>query len=144
LLPATVAAQTPPATGNVQNLQGAWMVRLGSGNGSKYKFEADPVVVDGVMSIPTGNDDSRGVAVGEGKVFSGQLDGSFVALDQQTGGRGGTEWSPTSYSPQTGFVHVNAGMQDGVLSTVPQSFVLGQRYTGQAGGSAPPAATVAE
>src|SRR5438105_13652474 len=44
-------------TGNVQNLQGAWMARLGSGTGSKYKFEADPLVVDGVMYIPTGNDD---------------------------------------------------------------------------------------
>jgi quinohemoprotein ethanol dehydrogenase len=101
---------------NVAQLQGAWMTRLGSGRGSKYKFEADPVVVDGVMYIPTGNDDifaldaktgkkiwewdsdipqvndliccgwdNRGVAVGDGKVYSGLLDGSFVALDQQTG-----------------------------------------------------------
>jgi quinohemoprotein ethanol dehydrogenase len=101
---------------NVAQLQGAWMTRLGSGRGSKYKFEADPVVVDGVMYIPTGNDDifamdaktgkkiwewdsdipqtndliccgwdNRGVAAGEGKIFSGQLDGSFVALDQKTG-----------------------------------------------------------
>jgi quinohemoprotein ethanol dehydrogenase len=52
------------------------------------------------------------------------------------GGRGGTEFSPTSYSPQTGFVYVNAGMQDGVLSVAPQRFVLGKRYTGQAGGTA--------
>ena len=29
--------------------------------------------------------DNRGVAVGDGKVFSGLLDGSFVALDQKTG-----------------------------------------------------------
>jgi quinohemoprotein ethanol dehydrogenase len=103
-------------TTNVKNLRGAWMTRLGSGKGSKYKFEADPIVVDGVMYIPTGNDDifaleakngrklweyssdipqtndliccgwdNRGVAAGEGKIFSGQLDGSFVALDQKTG-----------------------------------------------------------
>jgi quinohemoprotein ethanol dehydrogenase len=103
-------------TTNVQNLQGAWLTRLGSGNGSKYKFEAEPVVVDGVMYIPTGNDDifaldartgkklwayasdipqvndliccgwdNRGVAAGDGRVYSGQLDGSFVALDQKTG-----------------------------------------------------------
>jgi quinohemoprotein ethanol dehydrogenase len=101
---------------NVQNLQGAWMTRLGSGDGSKYKFEADPLVVDGIMYIPTGNDDifaldaktgrkmweynsdipqvndliccgwdNRGVAAGEGMIYSGQLDGSFVALDQKTG-----------------------------------------------------------
>jgi alcohol dehydrogenase (cytochrome c) len=92
------------------------MTRLGSGRGAKYKFEADPIVVDGVMYIPTGNDDifaldgktgkklweynsdipqtndliccgwdNRGVAAGMGMIFSGQLDGSFVALDQKTG-----------------------------------------------------------
>jgi quinohemoprotein ethanol dehydrogenase len=103
-------------TGNVAQLKGAWMTRLGSGRGAKYKFEADPIVIDGVMYIPTGNDDifaldgktgkkvweynsdipqvndliccgwdNRGVAAGEGMIFSGQLDGSFVALDQKTG-----------------------------------------------------------
>ena len=29
-------------TGNVAGLKGAWMTRLGSGKGAKYKFEADP------------------------------------------------------------------------------------------------------
>ncbi len=103
-------------TANVAQLKGVWMTRLGSGRGSKYRFEADPLVVDGVMYIPTGNDDifaldsktgrklwewdsdipqvndliccgwdNRGVAVGDGKVYSGLLDGSFVALDQKTG-----------------------------------------------------------
>src|SRR4030088_2171132 len=101
---------------NVRSLKGAWMTRLGSGKGSKYRFEPDPIVIDGVMYVPTGNDDifaldarngqkiweyfsdipqvndliccgwdNRGVAAGEGKIFSGQLDGSFVALDQKTG-----------------------------------------------------------
>jgi glucose dehydrogenase len=103
-------------TTNVKSLKGAWMTRLGSGRGSKYYFEADPIVIDGIMYVPTGNDDiyaldakngrklweynsdipqtndliccgwdNRGVAAGEGKIFSGQLDGSFVALDQKTG-----------------------------------------------------------
>src|SRR2546428_4353688 len=103
-------------TSNVSQLRGVWMTRLGSGRGSKYRFEADPLVVNGVMYIPTGNDDvfaldaktgrkmwewdsdipqvndliccgwdNRGVAVGEGKIYSGLLDGSFWALDQQTG-----------------------------------------------------------
>jgi quinohemoprotein ethanol dehydrogenase len=103
-------------TSNVSQLKGVWMARLGSGRGSKYRFEADPLVVDGVMYIPTGNDDifaldaktgkklwewdsdipqvndliccgwdNRGVAVGDGRVYSGLLDGSFVALDQKTG-----------------------------------------------------------
>jgi alcohol dehydrogenase (cytochrome c) len=103
-------------TSNVSQLRGVWMTRLGSGRGTKYKFEADPIVVNGVMYVPTGNDDifaldaktgaklweyqsdipqvndliccgwdNRGVAVGAGKVFSGMLDGSFVALDQKSG-----------------------------------------------------------
>jgi len=103
-------------TSNVQNLRGAFLTRLGSARGTKYIFEADPLVIDGVMYIPTGNDDifaldgktgkklweydsdipqtndliccgwdNRGVAAGEGMIFSGQLDGSFVALDQKTG-----------------------------------------------------------
>ncbi len=103
-------------TSNVSQLKGVWMTRLGSGRGSKYYFEADPVVINGVMYIPTGNDDvfaldaktgkqiwswasdipqvndliccgwdNRGVAVGDGRVYTGLLDGSFVALDQQTG-----------------------------------------------------------
>src|SRR4030088_1874656 len=103
-------------TGNVGQLKGAWMTRLNSGRGTKFRFEPDPLVIDGVMYIPTGNDDifaldaksgkrlweyfsdipqvndalccgwdNRGVAAGEGKIFSGQLDGSFVALDQATG-----------------------------------------------------------
>jgi alcohol dehydrogenase (cytochrome c) len=106
--------QLTPA--NVSQLRGVWMTRLGSGRGAKYRFEADPLVVNGVMYIPTGNDDifaldaktgkkmwewdsdipqvndliccgwdNRGVAVGDGKIYSGLLDGSFVALDQNTG-----------------------------------------------------------
>jgi quinohemoprotein ethanol dehydrogenase len=103
-------------TANVSQLRGAWLTRLGSGRGSKYRFEADPLVIDGIMYIPTGNDDifaldaktgkklweyfsdipqvndliccgwdNRGVAVGEGMVFSGQLDSTVVGLDQKTG-----------------------------------------------------------
>ena len=34
---------------NVAQLKGAWMTRLGSGRGAKYRFEADPLVVAGVM-----------------------------------------------------------------------------------------------
>jgi quinohemoprotein ethanol dehydrogenase len=103
-------------TTNVSGLKGAWLTRLGSGRGTKYIQEADPLVIDGVMYIPTGNDDifaldattgkkiweynsdipqvndliccgwdNRGVAVGQGMLFSGQLDGSFVGMDQKTG-----------------------------------------------------------
>jgi alcohol dehydrogenase (cytochrome c) len=103
-------------TANVVDLKGVWLARLGSGRGSQYRFEAEPIVVDGTMYLSTGNDDvfaldarsgrkvweftpnidptistlccgwvSRGVAVGDGLVFAGLLDGSLVALDQQTG-----------------------------------------------------------
>jgi alcohol dehydrogenase (cytochrome c) len=42
---------------NVQNLKGAWATHTGSGIGSKYSFEATPLVQGGVMYVPTGNDD---------------------------------------------------------------------------------------
>ncbi|MDX6535614.1 MAG: quinohemoprotein ethanol dehydrogenase [Gaiellales bacterium] len=103
-------------TSNVQDLKGVWMTHLGSGTAAKYSAEGQPIVYNGVIYIPTGNDDvfavdvktgkmrwkyessidqkiaticcgwlSRGVALGKGKVYLGQLDGTLVALDQQTG-----------------------------------------------------------
>jgi quinohemoprotein ethanol dehydrogenase len=101
---------------NVKDLRGAWMQRLGSGIGSKYSQQGTPLVKDGVMFIPTGQQDifaldavtgdilwsfisedvdersdgtwaSRGVALGEGLVFNGRIDGSLVAVDQKTGRR---------------------------------------------------------
>jgi alcohol dehydrogenase (cytochrome c) len=104
-------------TSNVGDLKGVWMTDLrGAATAAKYSAEGQPVVYDGVIYVPTGNDDvfavdvetgrirwqyesnidqeintvccgwlSRGVALGEGKVFIGQLDGALVALDQQTG-----------------------------------------------------------
>jgi alcohol dehydrogenase (cytochrome c) len=102
---------------NVGNLKGVWRTRLrGSGVGTKYSGEAQPIVYDGIVYIVTGADDvfaigvesgeilwsysanldpandvvccgwtSRGVGLGDGKVFVGQLDGKLVALDQRTG-----------------------------------------------------------
>lgn len=103
-------------TTNVKGLKAAWVTHLGSGLGAKYSFEGSPLVQDGVMYIPTGNDDifalnattgallwqwqsgidqsmshiccgwdNRGVALGDGRVYSGLLDGNMVALDQKTG-----------------------------------------------------------
>jgi alcohol dehydrogenase (cytochrome c) len=103
--------------GNVATLKGVWRARLGgSGVGTKYSGEAQPLVYDGVIYVVTGADDvfaigvdkgdilwkyeaglddandvvccgwtSRGVALGDGKIFVGQLDGKLVALDQKTG-----------------------------------------------------------
>jgi quinohemoprotein ethanol dehydrogenase len=102
---------------NVAGLKAVWRTRLrGSGVGTKYSGEAQPIVYDGVIYMVTGADDvfaigvesgailwsyaanldaandvvccgwtSRGVGLGDGKVFVGQLDGRLVALEQKTG-----------------------------------------------------------
>jgi len=87
----------------------------GSGFGAKYSFEASPLVKDGIMYVITGNNDvfalnaktgeilweywsrisakvplccgwvNRGLAMGEGLLFFGQLDATVVALDMKTG-----------------------------------------------------------
>jgi quinohemoprotein ethanol dehydrogenase len=60
---------------NVSQLRGAWMTRLGSGRGFKYKFEADPIVIDGVMYLATGNDDIFALDATNGrKLWSWQSD----------------------------------------------------------------------
>src|SRR4051794_10536756 len=102
---------------NVKQLKGVWLTHLRkSALAAKYSAESQPLVWDGVIYVPTGEDDvfavradtgkilwqyrahldqtistvccgweSRGVALGEGKVYIGQLDGKLVALDQRTG-----------------------------------------------------------
>ena len=87
----------------------------GSGFNAKSSFEASPLVKDGFMYVITGNDDvfalnaktgeilwqywsgiagkralccgwaNRGLAMGEGLLFFGQLDATVVALDMKTG-----------------------------------------------------------
>jgi alcohol dehydrogenase (cytochrome c) len=87
----------------------------GSGFNAKYSFEASPLVKDGIMYVITGDDDvfalnaktgeilwqygsgitgkralccgwaNRGLAMGEGLLFFGQLDATVVALDMKTG-----------------------------------------------------------
>jgi len=44
-------------------------------------------------------------------------------------GGGGTEWSPTAYSPQNGLIYVTAGEQDSTLAVRQLPFVLGKTYT---------------
>src|SRR5690242_17105146 len=104
-------------TSNVSQLKGVWMTHLrGSGIAAKYSGESQPLEYQGVIYVPTGQDDvfavsastgeilweykanldqeisvvccgweSRGVAIGDGKVYIAQLDGKLVALDQKTG-----------------------------------------------------------
>ena len=64
--------------------------------------------------------DNRGVAVGDGKVFIGQLDGNFVALDQRTG--------KEVWRTEIG------KWQDGHTITSAPLYYNGVVYTGVAGG----------
>ncbi len=58
---------------------------------------------------------NRGVAIGEGKVFFGQLDGRLVALDQTTGA---VEWSTQAERWQEGFSITSAPLYyDGMVIT---------------------------
>ncbi len=133
--------------GNVANLKGVWRTRLGgSGVGTKYSGEAQPIVYDGVVYIVTGADDvfaigvetgeilwsyeanlddandvvccgwtSRGVGLGDGKVFVGQLDGKLVALDQRTGR---VAWSVQAERWQDGLTITSAPLYyDGLVIT---------------------------
>ena len=64
--------------------------------------------------------DNRGVAVGDGKVFIGQLDGTFVALDAKTGKQ--------VWQTQVG------KWQDGYTITAAPLYYNGVVYTGISGG----------
>jgi quinohemoprotein ethanol dehydrogenase len=134
-------------TENVENLKGVWMTDLReSGIAAKYSAEAQPIVYDGVIYVPTGEDHvfavsvdtgkilwqydanldrkintvccgwlSRGVALGEGKVYLGQLDGLLVALDQKTGKK---VWSTEVGSWRKGYTITAAPLYyDGMVVT---------------------------
>jgi len=132
---------------NVAKLKGVWRARLrGSGVGTKYSGEAQPLVYEGVIYVVTGADDvfaisvdsgeilwvyeakldetndvvccgwtSRGVGLGDGKVFVGQLDGKLVALDQKTGN---VAWSVQAERWQDGLSITSAPLYyDGLVIT---------------------------
>jgi quinohemoprotein ethanol dehydrogenase len=132
---------------NVAQLKPAWRTGLnGSGTGSRYSAQAQPIVYDGVIYVATGENDvfaldvetgkilwtyeanlrdditviccgwmSRGVAIAEGKIFSGQLDGKLVALDQHTGK---VVWSVQAETNADGFSITSAPVYyDGLVIT---------------------------
>jgi len=134
--------------GNVASLEGVWRARLGgSGVGTQYSGEAQPIVYEGVLFIVTGADDvfaldvdggailwehranldpaiapviccgwtSRGVGLGDGRVYVGQLDGKLVALDQRTGE---IVWSVQAERPEEGYSITSAPLYyDGLVIT---------------------------
>ncbi|HEX7082199.1 MAG TPA: PQQ-binding-like beta-propeller repeat protein [Gammaproteobacteria bacterium] len=133
---------------NVARLKGVWRTRLGgSGVGTQYSGEAQPLVYEGVLYIVTGADDvfaidvetgeilwdyranldpsigsviccgwtSRGVGLGDGKVFVGRLDGRLVALDQRTGE---VVWSVQAERAEEGYSITSAPLYyDGLVIT---------------------------
>jgi alcohol dehydrogenase (cytochrome c) len=80
----------------------------------------DVVALDQSVSTMCCGRDNRGVAVGGGFVYSGGLDGSFMALDQTTGQ---LEWQT-----QVG------AWQDGYTFTAVPLYYNGVVYTGLSGG----------
>jgi quinohemoprotein ethanol dehydrogenase len=137
---------------NVSQLKGVWLTHLRkSGVAAKYSGESQPLEYQGVIYVPTGQDDvfavnaetgeilweyqahldqtisvvccgweSRGVAIGDGRVYIGQLDGKLVALDQQTG--------------QVAWTTLVARWQDGYSITGAPLYVNGMVITGVSGG----------
>jgi len=115
----------------------------GSGFDGKYSFEATPLVKDGIMYVITGNDDvfalnaksgkivwerrsgisgnralccgraNRGLAMGEGLLFFGQLDATVVALDVETGA---VVWKTPIEQYENGYSITSAPLYyDGIL-----------------------------
>jgi quinohemoprotein ethanol dehydrogenase len=139
-------------TTNVSQLRGVWLTHLRkSGVAAKYSGESQPLEYQGVIYVPTGQDDvfavsvdtgeilwehqahldqtisvvccgweSRGVAIGAGRVYIGQLDGKLVALDQKTG--------------QVAWSTAVARWQDGYSITSAPLYVNGMVITGVSGG----------
>jgi alcohol dehydrogenase (cytochrome c) len=119
--------------GNIATLGGAWTIHL-EDNKSPGTMQATPVVVDGVMFIVSGagnifaldaatgaikwkhetslSGTYRGVAVGQGNVFSGRRDNSLIALDQKTGA---LVWKTQLADPARGFTSAPAIYHDGLV-----------------------------
>jgi quinohemoprotein ethanol dehydrogenase len=75
-----------------------------------YQANLDPAISTACCSWT-----NRGVAIGEGKVFAGQLDGKLVALDQKTGK---VVWSVQAERWQDGFTITTAPLYyDGLVIT---------------------------
>jgi alcohol dehydrogenase (cytochrome c) len=134
-------------TNNVKDLRAEWRTHLnGSGVGPPFSGEAQPIVHDGIIYVPTGADDvfamevetgkllwtyqskldpkittvccgwsSRGVGLGDGKIYLGRLDGKLVALDQKTGNE---VWSIQAEKWQEGYTITSAALYyDGMVIT---------------------------
>lgn len=76
----------------------------------EFKANVDPKVARPCCAWP-----GRGVALGEGKVFIGELDARLIALDQHTGK---VAWSIQAEDPKQGYVIASAPLYyDGLVIT---------------------------
>src|SRR5262249_31145492 len=56
-------------TSNVSQLKGVWLTHLKSGLAAKYSAESQPLEYDGVIYIPTGQDDVYAISADTGRVL---------------------------------------------------------------------------
>jgi len=89
----------------------AFAVELDSGKVRwEFKANVDPKVARPCCAWP-----GRGVAIGEGKVFIGELDARLIALDQRSGA---VLWSIQAEDPKQGYVIASAPLYyDGLVIT---------------------------
>ena len=122
----------------VKDLKALWRTSMGSGANPNNSGQAQILHYDGTLYVINGANDvfaidvdtgairwtyhgkpdpkagvpmgksSRGVALGEGKVFVGQLDAKLVALDQKTGA---VAWSIEAEPWQKGFSITSAPLR---------------------------------
>jgi alcohol dehydrogenase (cytochrome c) len=131
--------------GNVSELKALWRSSMGSGAEPNNSGQAQILVYEGVLFVINGANDvfamdvgtgetlwtyrgdpdrragvpmgksSRGVAMGDGKIFVGQLDAKLVALDQTNGA---VLWSVAADRWQNGFSITSAPLYyDGMVIT---------------------------
>jgi alcohol dehydrogenase (cytochrome c) len=94
---------------NVANLKGVWRARLdGSGVGARYSGEAQPLVVDGVIYVPTGASDLFALDVATGEILWSYRSNLDPAIDTVCCG-----W--TSRGVAHGSGHIFLGRLDGQL-----------------------------
>jgi PQQ-dependent dehydrogenase (methanol/ethanol family) len=118
---------------NIGRLGGAWSIHLEDGK-VPPTMQATPIVVDGVMFVASGAGNIfaidaatgaikwkhettlggtyRGVAVAEGRVFSGRRDNTLIALDQKTGA---IVWKTQIADPARGATSAPAVYHDGLV-----------------------------
>ena len=89
-------------TDNVDELKGVWMTDLaGSGVAAKYSAEAQPIVYEGVMYVPTGADDVFAVSVETGKVLSGGTRRTSTRRSAPSAAAGSAAASPSATARST-------------------------------------------